>query len=210
MPAARRYDLLYPQLMRQLPAPLSEPEMLAELSESARRFCEESKAWEQDLEPIDAVADQLDYALDVQWLASVHQIVRVGLRTEDEISDNANSRGAEIHPSRYEYVPNIETIRFASAPSATAITDGFLVTAVLVPHYDAPEIAEWFLDLHQHAIVAGAIESVCSRPDPKYANERVARRAGRSFRNGMAAAIQAATTKHTTRANQRTGGYGLL
>jgi len=187
-------------------------EIVPAIRESAHLFCDQSKAWHENLTAIDSVADQLEYSLNPanDWTADIIRIQRIGIRTEDEITADADADGTEIHPSRYKYLPASESVKFGTAPATEAVTDALLVKVVFVPRLMCDEIAEWFLNFYQDGIVAGAVSDLCSRPDSATWNEATAGKNGRTFRNEVSRATLDAETNWTNQVHQISGGYNLL
>ena len=67
MPKVARLDDLFAMLTLQLPRSVEEPVMRQALQAAFSRFCDESKAWRQNLTPITTVAAQTYYTVINPW-----------------------------------------------------------------------------------------------------------------------------------------------
>lgn len=205
-----RYDQLYGRLRSRIAPGCGEGVMLQALRESGRKFCEQTGAWRENMTPITTVADQQVYTVVNQWSADIIAINRVGLRTADEIADDADADGTEIYCGSYTFHPGRSELRFLNGLTSSAVTDGLLVNVSLVPRYEADEIAEWLVNMYADGILAGATEIICSMPDTKFYNEKASRRAGKTFNNEACRATLDASKSFTSQPYRITGGYNLL
>jgi hypothetical protein len=153
MIAATRYEALYPALLQKLPAGVEPQFLLAALRDSARRFCDETKVWREDIGPFNVVADQAAYTLTTQWNASIDRVLEVLLNTAEGVTDGERGALQNLHGVSFDPLSNILT--FDSAPTA-AVTNGLLVRAVLVPNMLSDEIAELLINRYADGILAGA------------------------------------------------------
>jgi hypothetical protein len=182
--------------------------MLRALRTSGKRFCEQSGAWRQNLTPITTVANQLYYTVVNTWSADITGIARVGARIAVEIAKDADADGTEISSGSYVYQPDTKRLKFSQAPATSAVTNGLMIKAVLVPNFNSSEIAEWFISLYTDAIIGGAIAEICGMP--ALYNREKQRDGQKMFNNGLARAAHDVATGYGARPHQMQGGYSLL
>lgn len=128
---------------------------LVALRRAMRTFCERTELWQEELDPIDLVADQADYTLAYKWLASIVRVLEVRLLSTEEVS--AGSEGHIVALQFYEFTPpETLTLNDQIKPQA-AVTDGMVVKVVLVPKWRVPEVPEWFIDQWAEPLCARAV-----------------------------------------------------
>jgi hypothetical protein len=203
-----RYDQLFDQLRLRLPSGVPEGVMLRALRDSGKRFCTESGAWRENLAPITTVAAQLAYTVINPWQADIISINRIGLRSAAEIVADLDADGSVFSPQSYNFIPATQKVKFLAAPASTVITDGLLINASLVPHFNSDEIAEWFFSMYQDGILGGAAATVCSMP--QYVNGDIAKTGGKDFNNDVSRAVRDAEVSFTAQPYKNRGGYNLI
>jgi len=126
---------LYPYMTMELPGCDTSSICLLALKKAARRFCEKTKAWYDDLDLIPVVAFQQDYSLAHKYDAFVHRIKRVRVNS------------MEYDPCTYEL--RYETdLRFRSRHIPNADLDDLMLTCGTV---GTTTIADW------QAVTDGAV-----------------------------------------------------
>jgi hypothetical protein len=144
-----RYDPLYGAVLAKLPSSAEDPELYRALADAGRKFCESTKAWQEDLGPFDLVTTTAEYVLTTGWDADIDQIVDVRLNTVAGVA--AGTKGASQNLAGIGFDPATDTLVLVGKP-AVAVTHGLDVTAVLVPTKTTHEIAEWFLNRYSDAL----------------------------------------------------------
>lgn len=157
---AVRLDQLIPSVVDKLPAAPLKGQVIRALREAAQRFCFETETWKEPLEAIDVVANQLEYELSTTWQAEIKRIHTVYIKTAADVTAGRLGQQHDLSPDTY--TPSTGIYRFSSAPSTTAITDGMVITVVLVPNLQTDELPEYLVGLYGSAFVYGAITDMCS------------------------------------------------
>jgi hypothetical protein len=205
-----RLDQLYPQLLSRLAGGCPEGHLLAALQRASVRFFREAMCWRQDLPAVDGVADQKAYTLDNPWRAEIMRILYVGVRTADEITEDADDKGTEVDQTEYEFFPQTNKIKFDNAPFAEAVTDGLLVNALLVPTPFSSELPEWLMSRYHEGIVAGAAQDILSQPGTERYNPDAAKVEGNTFKTLVSTAFVDADTDYTSKPFQFGRRYDVL
>jgi hypothetical protein len=156
---AVRLDQLIPSVVDKLPAAPLRGQVIRALREAAQRFCFETETWKEPLDPIDLVASQLEYTLSTPWQAEIRRIHSIYIKTAADVT--AGRLGQWHDPSYDTYTPSTGVYRFDSAPSGSAITNGMVITVVLVPNLQTDELPESLIGLYGSAFMYGAIADMC-------------------------------------------------
>jgi hypothetical protein len=103
------------------------------LQMAARQFCADSEAWQEKLEAIDLVADDVTYTLTPAYDAEIRRVTDVWIRTAADVT--AGDDGTLLVFDKYEYAPagSVLTLDDTVEPQE-AVTDGLVVKVVLVPY----------------------------------------------------------------------------
>lgn len=126
-----------------------------------RQWCKQTETF-RVLVAFDSVADQQDYALVLDWAATIYRLVEVTFGTGDD--------GIPVTAS----LTGDEEVRLAIAPSVA--DDEYEASLVLLPEPDCVTVPPAFLDRYSDALVAGTlsyIKRISGRPytDREGANE---------------------------------------
>lgn len=159
----------------------TQPEMRMALRESAVEFCRDTGAFCGRLDPIDVVANQLLYPMEVPYEAYIHTIKRVQMKAYA-----ADTRPRDLVPTEYDTEDGEPMSLFLTYEPVADIAGGIIVTATFVPYPDAEDFPAEFLNRWGPAIVCGALalkqgERGRAWSDPVKYQENYARcRAGKS------------------------------
>jgi hypothetical protein len=126
------------------------------LQDALHKFCKESEAWREELDPIDLVDGQVEYDLVPQFDAHVHLIEWVKVNTEDGVTEGTDPD--PLDKDLYTLTigdPDVLTLDDNLEPTED-ITDALTVKAVLVPEMGTLDVAEWFANRYWEHILAGA------------------------------------------------------
>jgi hypothetical protein len=105
--------------------------MLQHLQQAQRKFCDETNAWRETLAAINLVADQANYTCSPSWDCRIKAVTEVWIRSSDDVTNDLE--GTQQDEDYYKFIrPDTLTLATDIIPSA-AVTDGLLVTVVLVP-----------------------------------------------------------------------------
>ena len=157
---AVRLDQLIPSVIDKLPATPLKGQVIRSIREAAQRFCFETEIWNEPLEAMDLVANQVNYTLSTTWQAEIRRIFSVYTKTDADIV--ASRLGTQRDMSRDTFTPATSIYRFYGAPSTTAVTSGLVFNVILVPNLQTDEMPEWITGLYGMAFVYGAIADMCS------------------------------------------------
>ena len=158
------YNDLIPEMLENLPK-CEVSTALTALYRVGREFCKRTKAWQEDLDAIDAVADQAEYTLTTIEDAMYDRLVSVKLN------------GTDYTPYEYKAYKFLENTRliFNSGYIPTEdITDGIEVTAILVPNYGSNILPDWFIDKYSTGLIAGASYNLMISAGKPYTNPDLA------------------------------------
>lgn len=153
----------------------------------ARRFCEETQAWQYDLSPIRIRKDKSDYDLDLDEItcAEIFRVWNVRLVKNEDV----NPKGTVLDPNRDWTLKgdNHRTFHFLNKPTET-ISKGLRIRVALRPTRNANEIEKFMFDEYYEAIAAGVMAMLMRIPRKPWTNTREARNMLTDFDNGVAVA----------------------
>jgi len=150
MPATSMYPLILKSALVDLPGLGNQQQIVtAAIREAVRRFLLRSEAWQYKLTALDLTADTVAYTITPDaYEADIRRILSVRILTEQEVTDGLE--GTVQDESDYEFTPPTTLTLDDSIEPQESITDGLVVTVVLVPKVDSTvevpeELArQWF------------------------------------------------------------------
>lgn len=214
----KAWSEFYPDVLPELPgAPL--PMVDHWLRNAAIEFCEESKALVLNLEPVDAVAEQMEYLLPMPddgggtpvVLYELVEIVSARFSGEKltpivplELEKKYDDWEAEVGTP--EHYTQADTFNILLIPAPTdAATDAIEVRAALKPTPSATGVSDWLFSQYRMALAAGVKAKMMALSGKPWSNPDMA-----LFYSGVFAdAISTATTRTSdghTRATPRFNG----
>ena len=157
----KAWSAFYPDLLPEIPsAPL--PIVDQWLRNAAIEFCERSKAWVVDLALIDAVANQMSYALGLAADTELVEIITVWFANkkitpesprflEQTFADWPAKTGTPLYYTQQD----AGSILLVPAPDAAA-TGAIKIKAAVKPGLAATGIEDWIFSQWRQGLVAGA------------------------------------------------------
>lgn len=202
MASAVPYTDLFSEFLPLMVAHPSEPLALAVVRRTVRDFCARTRAWQEDTDPVDVVAGQALYDLDLPPGSNVVAVlgVRIGDQELDPIGRAMVRRGsagkwsAAGTPSWFSHEDNDGQIRLMPAPTATAL--GALVMSVaLQPSRNSTSFPGHIADRYGDAIAAGAGAALLLMPKRDWTDQNTGVDLRERYEAALANAIGHAATK---------------
>lgn len=167
--------------------------VLDALRSAWRELLFESEVWREDLDPIDAVAEQATYTL-TQSAGEIKRIIKVELN------------GTAVYEQGY-YLDGTNTLTFEEnfIPSED-ITDGIEVELALNPEIDQEDGPAWVLNRFSAGIVAGAQMELCRMRERAWYDPDMYLIKKSDFQTAIGKAVVARSQKRTTRKTGFVGG----
>jgi hypothetical protein len=170
---------------------------LLQMQETARRFFRRTKVWTAEL-TLDAVADQSAYELDVS--------AEVDAGTTPKVSriQRVTLNGSKVSEMDYTLRNSDGYLVFETgATPSEALTDGIVVTVVMVPAIDGTDFPQEYVEKYIDGIVGGTLERLMVIPDRPYTNPGLAR----TFAFDYARAITRAEMDINSEGTERSKGF---
>jgi hypothetical protein len=144
------------------------------LRRAARTLCDRSEAWVHELDPVNLVVDTVEYTISTEWAAFIKRIAEVRTRTASQVTDGES--GTLIPGGLYTFVTPDTLVLDDTLSPGTAVTDGLVVTAILVPKFGSDEMPDhlferWAQGLLGHAVYTLKIMPNVGWSDPQGAGE---------------------------------------
>ena len=157
----KTWSAFYPDVLSELPgAPL--PVVDDWLRNMAIEFCERSKAHVVDLDPVDAVANQMEYALDLPTGTELVEVVsawfsgdKITPKSPAFLENKYGDWAAEIDTPQFYLQQDTENLLLVPAPS-TAEVGAIKIKAAIKPTVTATGIDDWLFSQWHLALAAGA------------------------------------------------------
>lgn len=145
--------------------------ILPALRWATRLFCQRTEVWQVELDPINLVAEQVDYTIGTDnWTASIVRIVEVRLRSDEEVASGAT--GAIVAGQFYTFTPpSTLTLNDQIEPHA-AVTDGLVVKVILLPSLEAVELDSWLFNRYGEALIAKAVHDLKGQQDKPWSDPK--------------------------------------
>jgi hypothetical protein len=170
-----KFEDLYDEVMPELPgAPL--PLVLNAIRNSVIAFCNGSDVWRAWLDPVNVIANQPTYDIEVPpgtdlvtLLSVKHDGDLLTPRNEDDL-DVWNPRWrTEPERPRYYMQQDQDTVTLAAVPKC-GFTGGLLLSVSLQPERTAKSFPGWIYSQYWEGITAGAKARLMKMPGKPYSN----------------------------------------
>jgi len=175
------YDAFLPEILpyaRNCPDPTIE----AAVRHTVIEICAKTEIWQQELDPVSAIAEQYAYDLEPPANSVVHRIIHV-LDSQGEPLTPVSSGMLEHRATDWRNNPGTakfyvvqdedNQIWLAPAPSAS-LANAFLIRAVLKPSMTSSSCTNYIMSNYRDCIVNGAIARLLQMPDRDWSNYKTA------------------------------------
>jgi hypothetical protein len=207
----KTWALFYPDVLPEIPG-VPMPMVDHWLRNAAIEFCERTKAHVVTLDPVNAVADQMGYALPLDANTELVQVVAVKFSgdkltpkspgfLEKKYDDWESETGT---PEHYTQAAT-DILLLVPAPD-TAETDAIAVRAAIKPGTEATGIHDWLFSQYRKAIGAGALAGLLSMNKP-WADPNRALLNQAKFEAAIETAAPAATDGHVQAVPRFSGSF---
>ncbi len=151
-----------------------------QLQNATTDFLRDSEVWVYEHDPIDIVSGTGDYALSIDYDATIQRIKQACLNT----SATDRTSGA-MYPYEYKLVEEW-TFRFLHTPTASQ-TDGLKIDLILRPVFgEAVDVPEWIWDRYAKGIIAKTKANLMSMSKKPWTDHRLA-----AFHEGIYQGVRA-------------------
>jgi hypothetical protein len=161
------------------------------ISNTLNDFCTATRLWSAELDPMDSVANQMDYTVTPPTDSELVRLERVSYDghqlkclTLDQLDLIYRSSWLDLTGTPIYYVlTGTETLSLVPAPAA-ALTDGITIRVSLTPAPDATTFPDLFFRRYSAEIAAGAKAALMSMVDKPWSNQEAATRYGALYAAG--------------------------
>lgn len=188
------FDDFMPEILLDVPTC---PEVIAirQICNAAIEFCEKTKAWQYDMDPIAAVGGTSAYDLDLPSSSEAvtleslsHLGDRLSPTSRRMLNDWKVNWQAETGNPKYFFLPSLTEFRVVPIPT-TSNANAFLGTVVLKPTRSATTIDSTIASQWMEVIAAGAKARLMMMPKRVWTDFNMAAVMEKQFKDGINAAV---------------------